>query len=148
MEWIEKDIIFDKLKHKSKTFFDNLGDKVCISKDYNYCLLLQINDTWFIENEGWRDSNSKPKEDRKGRLILNFFCIDDESENWFKIFTPLKFKNYRLKTIDENNYQILTDNGFINGGFKNFDSLMWDLMTGKAESEIEIENKFKLIEQK
>ncbi len=148
MEWIKKDTIFDKLKCKSKTFFDNLGDNACVSKDYDYCLLLQVNEAWFIKNEGWRDSNSKPKQDKKGRLILNFFSIENESENWFKIFTPLKFESYKLKTVDENSYQIITDDGVINGLFKNFESLMWDLMTGEAELEIEIENKFKLLEHK
>ncbi len=148
MEWIENDTIFDKLEKKSENFFNKLGDKISVSKNYDYCLFLQINEAWYIENEGWRDSNSKPKKDNKGRLVLNFFKVDGESKSWFKTFVPLKLSNCRLKTIDNLTFQILSDTESISGKFDDFDSLMWDFMTGNAELEIEIEDKFKKIEIK
>ncbi|WP_431167803.1 hypothetical protein, partial [Tenacibaculum halocynthiae] len=61
-------------------------------------------------------------------------------------FVPLNFENYRLKTLDKNNYQIRTNTNITNGIFENINSLMWDFMTGNAEMESDIENKFKLIE--
>lgn len=148
MKRIENDVIYEKLKQKSKDFFNEIGDNICISDDFEYCLFLQNNDSWYIENEGWRDSNCKPEKDEKARLVLNFFRINGENKNWFKIFVPLRFKNYKLKTMDNNSYQILTETEPINGLFKNFDALMWDLMTGNAETESEIEEKYKLIGKK
>lgn len=109
-----------------RVFFKDLGDNICVSEDYAYCLFLQINNAWYIENEGWRDSNSKPEKNNKSRLILNFFKVDNESKNWFKIFIPLKLSNCKLKTIDESSFQILSDTECLNGRFDTFDSLMWD----------------------
>ncbi|WP_431164828.1 hypothetical protein [Tenacibaculum halocynthiae] len=146
MKWIKSETIFEELKLKSNDFFNKLGDNICVSEDYKYCLFLQKNNAWYIENEGWRDSNSKPEKDGESRLILNFFSLDSESEKWFKIFVPLNFENYRLKTLDKNNYQIRTNTSITNGIFENINSLMWDFMTGNAEIESDIENKFKLIE--
>lgn len=145
MKWIKSETIFEELKLKSNDFFNELGDNICVSEDHKYCLFLQKNNAWYIENEGWRDSNSRPEKDGESRLILNFFSLDSESENWFKIFVPLNFENYRLKTLDKNNYQIRTNTSITNGIFENINSLMWDFMTGNAEMESDIENKFKLI---
>ena len=148
MEWIENDKIYKNLEKKSEKFFSKLGNKVCVSENYDYCLLLQTNEAWYTENEGWRDSNSKPLKNKESRLTLNFFKVNGENKSWFKIFTPLKYNNYKLNTLENNSYQILSDNECINGIFNDFDSLMWDFMTGNAEMESEIENKFKMIERK
>lgn len=148
MEWIENEVIFNKLEEKSTNFFNKPGNKVCVSKNYVYCLFLQVNKAWYIENEGWRDSNSKPEKSNSKRLVLNFFKVDEEGEYWFKIFVPLKLSNCRLLTIDNNTFQLLSDTESIIGQFDAFDSLMWDFMTGEAESETEIEDKFKMIELK
>lgn len=147
MDWIANDTIYDKLETKSKNFFNKLGDKISVSKNYDYCLFLQNNEAWYIENEGWRDSNSKPEKNNKGRLILNFYKIDGENKSWFKTFVPLKLSNCRLKTIENGAFQILSDTECISGQFDAFDSLMWEFMTGDAILETEIEDKFKMIEK-
>lgn len=147
INWIDNEEIFNSLRDKSNTLFNKLGNQVCVSENFEYCLLIRSHVAWNIENQGWRDSNNKPNEKDNCRLVLNFFKIDRNNgiESWFKIFLPLKHKDYKLITIEKNNYKIVLENNEIIGKFDSFDSLMWDLMTGNAEQENEIENKFNKI---
>lgn len=148
-EWIENEKVFEALEKKSKPFFNKLGNQICFSRNYDYCLLLRNQSAWFIDNQGWRDSNKKPEKNENGRLILNFYKMDKENgqKTWFKIFVPMKFiKDCEVETLDNGKYKITSSNGFeLIGKYENFDSLIWDLMTGNAEMETEIENKFNKI---
>ena len=148
-EWIENDKVFEALENKSKPFFDKMGNQICVSWNYDYCLLLRNQSAWFIKNQGWRDSNLKPQNSEDGRLILNFYKIDSENGQkiWFKIFVPLKYiKDCKVETIDNKKYKITSSDGLeLIGTFDNFDSLMWDFLSGNAEMEAEIESKFNKI---
>ena len=144
INWVDNEEIFDSLRNKSNTLFNKLEDQVCVSENFEYCLLIRTHEAWHVENQGWRDSNNKPDNKDNGRLILNFFKVDknDGIESWFKIFLPLKYNDYKLLAIEKNNYKIITGNNEIVGKFDSFDSLMWNFITGNAEQETEIEYKF------
>lgn len=147
-KWIENEKVFEAMKNKSSTFFNELGNWISVSDDYNFSILIRNHNSWFIENQGWRDANEKPTKPENGRLVINFYKLDRNTGNtkWFKAFIPIKYsENCKIESFNNDKYRIRSANGEIIGNYKNFDSLMWDLINGKAEKEFEIENKFKLI---
>ena len=147
-KWIENEKVFEAMKNKSSTFFDELSNWISVSDDYNFSILIRNHKAWFIEDQGWRDANEITTNPKDGRLIINFFKLERDNGNtkWFKAFIPIKFTdNCTIQSLNNNRYKISSSNGKIIGSYEKFDSLMWDMISGKAEKEIEIENKFKLI---
>lgn len=144
--WIKNEEITNLLKNNSSEGIKKFGTNICVSDDFEYCLLLRLHDAWEIDREGWRNSNSSPDANSKGRLVLNFYHYmkDRDGSSWFKIFVPIKYSNIALKSNGDT-YEIITDSETIIGKFDRHDRLMWDCITGHAEPESEIGMKFNLL---
>ena len=143
--WITNEEIIEALKNKDLKAISNLN--FCVSGNFDTCLFVRQHEAWEIPNEGWRDNNSKPSPDSKTRDVLNFIQLSQDEiidNTWFKVFIPEKLGEIQLST-DSNYFQIKHNQGIIKGEFSNVSSLMWDLMSGNAEPEKEIEEKFQLI---
>ncbi len=136
MDWIDNEEIIEILKNSSENRLLKLGDRVCYSDDFKYCLLVRNHASWEISGKGWRNANYLPENEGNGRLILNFYNYNKEKDksSWFKIFIPKKYENVRLKNLG-NKYKIIVDNKELIGEFKNHFNFMREFMTGFAESE-------------
>lgn len=139
-DWIENELIEDALKSKSLINLEKSGLKFCISTDFNYCILARRHHAWETE-KGWREANEAPTDKKLSRWVLNFYKKDS---SWFKIFAPLKY-NIKKIEADGEKFKIITETETIIGNFASHDALMWEVLTGNAEKEAEIEKKFMLI---
>lgn len=146
MEWIENEFVWNCMKEQNMTKLSYLGTKFCYSSDFKYCLLVRKHRAWFIEQKGWRNSNDFPENKNEERWVLNFYNIDkgEISADWYKIFIPLYCGEIALKE-DGDHYKIIHENGTIMGDFENHWSLKKDFLTGRAQTENEIQNKFELL---
>lgn len=141
--WIENDEIIEALKTKSAQNLINKKAIFCISKDFEHCVLLRKHAAWEISGEGWRDGNYPSKQGGDSRWILNFFYHNHQRQNgfWFKMFVPLNKNIVSLKSENEF-FKIITDSMVLSLPYSSFEKLMWDVMSGEAEAEKEIEKKF------
>ena len=146
--WIDDDQVIEALKKKNFDQLKKLNIKHCVSTDYKTCMYIRFHSAWEIPNEGWRDSNSLPSDNETGRYLLNITQLEDSEyveSSWYKIFIPLNLKDIELST-DGEYYIIKHQSGEIKGHFKNLSGLSLDFLTGNAEPEKEIEDKFKLLD--
>jgi hypothetical protein len=90
--------------------------------------------------------NEPPKHDNAGRLLLNFYHVNHKEKNssWFKIFVPLKHSDIKLESLGDR-FRIIGGNDEIAAKFKLHYQFMRELMTGHAEKEEEIEERFSLL---
>jgi len=118
---------------------------ICYSDEYNYCILERYHQAWETES-GWRDSNSPPDNEQNGRKVFNFYAYDreDEYSSWFKMFVPSNLTIERIISEGEF-YTIETSAGTIRSTFENIEEIMFDVISGDAETEEEIAKKFKLL---
>lgn len=146
--WIDHQEIENALKKKSISELTKSGVVFCVSDNYEYCILLRKHSAWCVPSEGWRDANEPPS-DNSGRWVLNFYKLNSISKayDWFKLFVPEKYPLTSINAMGDF-YHLVCDHRTVIGKFSAFDSLMWDLMTGNAETEIEIERKFELLKSK
>lgn len=117
-----------------------------MSPDRHYCVLIRDHASLYIEGKGWRDSNYPPKINETGRAMLNFYKkISDEGPGfWFKVFIPNSVIISGLKDVDGKYCEITTGAEQWQIYYKKLKGLMWDVMTGHAQSEEDIENTFKI----
>jgi hypothetical protein len=140
-DWIDNEVVENALKNKSKIDLEKSGVQFCVSDDFKYCILIRRHSAWEIKKEGWRDANEAPKQGETSRWVLNFY---KKGSSWFKMFVPMKHNITKIESKGKK-FRIITKGETISGIFSSHDNLMWDVMTGNAEKETEIESKFFLI---
>jgi hypothetical protein len=145
-EWVSNEEVVGSLKNKSIIDFKGRNFKYCISDDFEYAVVLRKHAAWEVTNKGWRDGNYPSENNQNSRWVINFFHHNHKTQAglWFKMFVPLKFDVVAINKVADNCEIIMTSETIL-VKFSSIESLMWDVMVGKAETEAEIERKFLLI---
>lgn len=143
--WISKSEIINGLIKKDTSVFKHWKGPYCISDDYKTCLFIQKHEAWGNQNEGWRDRNAPPEKSSSGREMINIIHLDQDNNSiWFKMFIPLKLKTVSLQ-LKGSLYEISSQVKTYKGEFENLKNLMFKVLSGNAQTEDEIENKFELL---
>lgn len=116
----------------------------CMSPDRTYCILVRDHAAWQIEGEGWREGNYAPGQDGEGRCVINFFKCQrgDDTGFWYKTLVPTAVRIVGLRSVDSTCFEVATENASLKAAYSRLDGLMWDLMTGNAQTEDDIEAAF------
>lgn len=140
-KWIENSVIENALKTKDFLILENAKVPFCLSGDKVYCLLIREHAAWYIAGKGWKDGNYPPDGKGSGRFILNFFKVVTKSKSgfWFKVFIPLSLPILKIEGVNENYCEATFGSKQHRLNYNKIDSLMWDVMTGNAETEEKIE---------
>lgn len=146
--WIDKEKVIKTLKNKDASLLKAWGGSYCLSSDYKTCLFVQEHSAWIVENQGWRYSNTQPEKNEQTRAMLNIIHLNNDNNSiWFKMFVPLKSGALELTTMKQY-YVIKSQTESLKGNFDSIKTLMFKVMTGNAQTEIDIESKFVLLNQK
>jgi hypothetical protein len=145
--WIDNETVEQALVSGDLSSLIESGVQFCMSPDRAYCVLIRDHAAWYVEGEGWRDGNYPPEEDAVGRPALNFFKrqMGDEQGFWFKIFIPNSVTIGGLTSVNEQFCELAVGSYQCRIAYNSLDGLMWDIMTGNAEPEEEIEATFSKI---
>ncbi len=143
--WIDNLEIENALKKKSINELAKAGALFCVSDSYEYGVVLRKHSAWHIKSQGWRDANESSS-DNSGRWVLNFYKLNSLSNacDWFKLFVPEDFAITSIRT-EGDFYHLVSEHHTLTGKFDAFDRLIWDVITGHAETEEEIVRKFQLL---
>jgi hypothetical protein len=143
--WIENQEIENALRKKSINELLKVGVLFCLSDSYEYCVVLRRHSAWQVKSQSWRDANEPPS-DNSGRWVLNFYKFNPSAQacSWFKLFVPIEFTITSIHTV-EDSYHLVSNHKTVIGKFDAFDNLMWDILSGNAETEEEILRKFELL---
>lgn len=145
--WIEDDVVYDALGSGNDGSLLASGVPFCVSEDRRCCVLVREHSAWLVRGEGWRDANSPPGLGEQGRLVLNFYRAqqDECTGVWFKAFVPIREGLVELALAGESSCTIRGAVHELHLRFDGIDRLMWQLMTGHAQPEEEIERLYSLI---
>ena len=149
MPWVSHETVREIQNGADPIELDSANEIYCMSEDRKYFVLIRNHKAWFVPGNkgGWRDMNGEAGPNHTSRQILNFFSTPSEGNPgiWSKIFLPLSFQVISIKSLDNSYYEINSNTDKKKIKFPKFEELLWEFMTGNAESEEEIERKFALL---
>lgn len=145
--WIDNEAVSKAQVSGNLSAIIKSGVQYCMSPNRKYCILVREHSAWHVEGEGWRDANNPPENEESGRQMLNFFKLQNNSEIgiWFKVFVPQSMIIREIKSVNGECCEVIIGSECHRLSYSRIEDLMWDVMTGNAEQEDEIETTFSKI---
>ena len=142
--WIDNQTVNNAQASGDTSLIAEAGAPFCMSGDRTYCILVRTHAAWYVDGEGWRNGNYPPEGDSIGRPMLNFFKrqVGDETGYWFKMFIPKAVVFSAIEDVDGHCCEAMIDSDLHRLTYTDLDRMKWDMITGRAEPEEEIEGKF------
>lgn len=145
--WIDDDSIREAMGGDDLSALEESGMLYCITPDKLCCLFVREYDSWYIEGEGWRCGNYPPESNDSGRLKIVFLKRQSGKDIGFgfNAFIPKSINISNIELEDDDRFVVTIDSKKRYVSCNRALGLHIDLMTGNAQPEAEIENKFEMI---
>ncbi|MGD1927141.1 MAG: hypothetical protein ACFB03_23595 [Paracoccaceae bacterium] len=147
--WLTEESIRAAMRAQSTHPFESGCKHYCLSSDSRYAVLVREHAAWVVpgsEVEKWHYGNYPPKHRGESRDVINIFKLSasDGPGYWCKVIVPTDVRITSLRTtpITTSEFRLETDRSTHVIPYADLDKLMWSLMTGEAQSEVDIVQTF------
>ena len=142
--FIKTSTVADALEQGNIAPLDEVGVEYAVSPDYRCVLYIMFQKAWYVEGQGWRSMNAPPSNEKEGREKLWAVYLPNSSKVRacsFQLFIPLSEKIHKLSSA-AGGVEIQTSKRLGLLSSDRLSELYWSSVTGHAEPEGEIEEKF------
>lgn len=112
-----------------------------INADLDFLVAVRDHYAWFIEGQGWRDANQPAAEGKISRQAVNYYT----RTAWCKLPVPVSV-HIEAVTWDGDAFVFHTRQGEIRSAARQVRLAVQDSMTGRAQSEEQIEHNFRKLD--